>query len=208
MSATTRTRHDGSEYQRSPIDYYKTPAWCTKAILPYLPPARSPTFVALDAGAGDGAIADELPYGKRTRCVENDPALAEACREKGYQVYETDFLTDKDMLTRRTVDVVVMNPPFSKAQEFIERALLLTKGGVVAVLLRINFMEGQARAPFHLINPGHILVLPRRPSFTGGGTDATGYCWLMFGSNPGATLPIIANRWDIARLEPHKRGSS
>ena len=200
MSATARTRLDGSEYQRSPTDFYQTPAWTTRALLPYLPPARGKAFRVYDAGAGNAAIADVLPYGKLTVCVENDPRMAEACAEKGYVTHCVDW--EKWNVG---ADVVVLNPPFGQAQEFIEHALHLTKGAVVAALLRINFMEGQARAPFHIKNPAHVLVLPRRPSFTGGGTDATGYMWACWGANPGAEKQIVANRWDILSIEPHQR---
>ncbi len=183
-----------------------------------------PPTLVVDAGAGDGAIADALPYPIASiACVETNEALGAACLAKGYVTHLWDWTT------HRNADLIVSNPPFSEALAFIEHGLSLIareppkmkvfrtiKSGMAqettpvpiamaAFLLRLNFLEGQARAAFHRAHPAHVLVLPRRPSFTGGGTDATGYAWMLWGTNPGATKPIVANRWDILDIEPHER---
>jgi len=38
MSATTRTKQGGPATERHEGDYYRTPAWCVRAIFPWLPP--------------------------------------------------------------------------------------------------------------------------------------------------------------------------
>ena len=76
-------------------------------------------------------------------------------------------------------DLIVTNPPFSLALEFLEKSL--REAEVVVYLLRLNFLGSQKRKPFWEKNPpSHIFVLSKRPSFTGKGTDATEYAWFVW----------------------------
>lgn len=54
------------------------------------------------------------------------------------------------------------------------------------------------RADFHRRHPSDVFVLPRRPSFTGGGTDATEYAWFVWGPGRG-------NRWYVLTID-NQRG--
>jgi hypothetical protein len=45
------------------------------------------------------------------------------------------------------------------------------------LLLRLNYLEGVERAEFWRRCAPDVYVLPNRPSFHGGGTDATAYAW-------------------------------
>lgn len=68
--------------------------------------------------------------------------------------------------------VAVGNPPYRFAREHIEHTFSLGMAG--AFLLRLAFLEGQRRRAFWAeYPPSKVWVLPKRPSFTGGGTDAT-----------------------------------
>jgi len=228
MSATNRTRHDGSEYQRDAADYYRTPAWAVEAIRPYLPSPEcmatgpgSQALLAMDAGSGDGAIADALVgfgYPRRSVvCVERELAHVEATREKGYATVHADYLTH--VIVDPRPDVVVMNPPYGQAMEFVQRAMAGGRMGAFA-LLRLPFLESRDRYVFHNRYPAHVVVLPKRPSFTKDGkTDATAYAWFMWAIDPstgrplargmGLTLPramraISPGRWDVA--EPPAKG--
>ena len=206
MSATNRTCLDGTVTQRAMNDYYRTPGWVTRAVLPYLPPCDRIGELVIDAGSGDGAIAVELPYRKdRIVCVDNDPDMVRACTAAGF--FSQAMNWDEFCATEPKARFVIANPPYSEALEFIKLALEIIKplNGCAAFLLRLNFLEGQARADFHRRYPAHVLVLPRRPSFTGTRTDATGYAWLLWGSNKGAVKPIVPNRWDILDVEPTER---
>jgi hypothetical protein len=202
MSATTRKRADGSEYAREAEDYYRTPAWAVRVIHPYLPP-DSDNLSVLDAGAGDGAIADALPYGLRTLCSEQNAHKREALCEKGYNLVgwegEADFFS-----TCTCFDLVVMNPPYAQAMEFVRHAIKITEeeNGMVAALLRLPWLASQVRASFHRAHPAQVLVLPRRPSFTKDGkTDATDYAWFCWGNNSGARRPTLAGTWEILEVE-------
>ena len=91
-----------------------------------------------------------------------------------------------------------MNPPYRKAAEFIRQAIgERSRGGKVAALLRLNFL-GSSRKRIDLVGPGSclrsVLVLSRRPSFTGDGrTDACEYAWFVWevGYDGSASLRVL-----------------
>lgn len=190
MSATNR----GSS--RPPGDFYRTPVWCTRAILRHLPKSGG----VIDAGCGDGAILSVLTAADtfdEIVGVELNPELAEKARDAidlqgNSRIENVDFLTLKG-----SPSLVISNPPFSFALEFVSHALemVASVNGTVAMLLRLGWLEGQSRAGFHNSTPCDVYVMSKRPSFTGGGTDATGYGWFVFGPGRG-------NRWSILNVEP------
>lgn len=79
-------------------------------------------------------------------------------------------------------DIVITNPPFSLAMEFLTKSLEVTKDdGKVILLLRIGFLASRKRFEFMKDNPPtDMLVLHQRPSFTGHGTDAQEYAWFIW----------------------------
>lgn len=165
-------------------DYYATPAWCTRAILRHLPKFRR----AFDPCAGEGAILREVTsiYGASVEAVglELDK---ERARKAG--VPQGDALTSE---WRPTPDLVLTNPPFKDAMAFVERALeQVCPGGTVAMLLRLPWLASQKRAAFLRANTPAIYVLPRRPSFTGKGTDATDYAWFVWDPLSVPTVTIL-----------------
>ena len=77
------------------------------------------------------------------------------------------------------VDLILTNPPFSIAKEFIEHSMMCST--TVIMLLRINFLGSQARHDFwNQFPPDGLIILSKRPSFTGKGTDATDYAWFVW----------------------------
>lgn len=77
------------------------------------------------------------------------------------------------------VELIMTNPPFSLALEFLEKSL--THGLTIVYLLRLNFLGTKKRKPFFQKNPPtHLYILSQRPSFTGHGTDATEYAWFVW----------------------------
>lgn len=72
----------------------------------------------------------------------------------------------KDYLTTpfSNIDLILTNPPFSLAQEFITKAR--TESNTVVMLQRINYLGSQSRKKFWELNsPTHLFVLADRPKF-------------------------------------------
>ena len=79
--------------------------------------------------------------------------------DRGYGIGDIDFLTynfdDK-------VDWIVTNPPYSLAKEFIDKSLSITNKGV-AMFLKIQFLEGQARRDWFKETPlKYVYVFSKR----------------------------------------------
>lgn len=196
MSATGR-----SDVRRAD-DFYATPEWCTRAILPYLHVSRG----ALDPCCGTGAILDVLRRAvgaaeyDTIRGIELD---ADRARCASHNVVCADALELPSGMWGKP-SLVVTNPPYRLAMQFVARALLEVESerGVVAMLLRLNWLGSQARASFHRTRPSEVYILPRRPSFTGGGTDAIEYAWFVWRN----ASPTGAGKWRI--LDVDARGES
>jgi type I restriction-modification system DNA methylase subunit len=179
MSATNR----GSV--RSPNDYYRTPPYCTRAILPYIVVRYGSTV--LDPCCGDGAVLDAVKAyhpGITTCGIEIDAERAATAR---HDVVVGDAL---DMRWPES-SVIITNPPYSLAMQFVQRALReVQQWGTVAMLLRLNWLASQKRAAWLRNNTPSVYVLPKRPSFTGGGNDACDYAWFLW-SNDRPTVRIL-----------------
>ena len=75
-------------------------------------------------------------------------------------------------------DLIITNPPYSLALEFIEKGLEVSDSSLW--LVRLGFLASRKRKGFFTRNPPDtLLILSARPSFTGDGrTDSSDYCWL------------------------------
>jgi hypothetical protein len=174
---------------RHPDDFYSTPGWCVRAILPHLQPVSAFT---LDPCAGDGAILREINHGIGLEINRDRAAQCEG-------IYLRNALSPEPWPACRQV---ITNPPYNLAMQFVVRALKECDGEI-AMLLRLNWLGSQKRAAFHRSRPSDVFILPRRPSFTGDGrADATEYAWFVWGLNRGG-------RWAILETEtmPRKRDS-
>ena len=178
MSATNR----GSA--RVEGDYYPTPESCTKAIAGKISWCEVRTIG--EPCVGDGAILRAIPK---------------------MVTYTTDISQGTDYLKHGLpkVDLIITNPPYNLAKEFLEKSL--TEARCVVYLLRINFLGSAKRKEFFAKHrPTHLYVLSERPSFvdvcTGtckakyqkaakiktcecgspvkAGTDATEYAWFCW----------------------------
>ncbi len=169
---------------RHPDDFYATPPWATLAILKYLPKFRR----AFDPCAGDGAILNTLSDHYR-RSIEVYGIELDKQRAQAANVFQADALQEEWC---PTPDLVITNPPYKLATEFVQKALIeVVPGGTVAMLMRLNWLASQKRAAFLRENTPSVYVLPKRPSFTGKGTDACDYAWMVWGSKPLPTVTIL-----------------
>lgn len=186
MSATGRSATTG--YVRDRRDFFATPAWCVRAILAHIPSGD-----VLDPCAGDGSILATVNYEHpdgRQNGYELDPVRASVARERGLGIETRDALAVEAW---RSADVILMNPPFRLAEEFVRRALAEARSNTwVVALLRLNWLAGMKRAKFHRDHPSNVYVLPRRPSFTGKGTDACDYGWFVWRRYSGGQWQILA----------------
>src|SRR6516164_6051140 len=92
---------------REQRDFYETPDWLIKAIIPHLQQYQPRRI--LEPAAGQGAIVRVL-----------EQAFPEAVIEQG------DISTGQDFLAHEYAspyDLIITNPPSSRAMEFIQRAL-------------------------------------------------------------------------------------
>jgi hypothetical protein len=162
-------------------DNYPTPEplakWITqKAINMHPYPSYELSF--LEPGCGDSApfaraaakIGVNDAHALDLRSISENVSTLESCL---YTYDNTDFLTQHHL----KYDVIATNPPFSLALPFIERSLdFLYPVGIAAFLLRLGFLASLQRASlFSHRPPSKVVVLQRRPSFVGKGTDSSEY---------------------------------
>lgn len=167
---------------RDSYDFYPTDPEFVESGLDLIP-LDKPQLV-LDPGAGMGV------WGKAARYrwsqawitgVELNPNVP------GWRWYDHnihgDFLTHCWEAYPK-FDVVIGNPPYSLAEEFVTQSLcLLRDGGYLVFLLRLAFLESLRRYAFfrHQCPPARVVVCSDRPSFTGNGqTDSSAYAFFIW----------------------------
>jgi len=122
--------------------------------------------------------------------------LANVLKDAGYKVECNDIIdrgcndTTSDYLTRTEEwqGDIITNPPYSKAQEFVEKSLsLVSDGNKVAMFLKLTFLEGKKRRTlFDEHPPRRIWVSSSRlkcainGDFGNTGTSATAYAWYVW----------------------------
>lgn len=132
------------------LDDFPTPPWATRALCEFL---RKQGFDLANSDCRE-------PCANRGHMVaplreEFGHVIASDIFDYGAGFRVRDYLFGPDDHLDMT-DFTFINPPFRLAQEFIERALRLSRVGVV-VIARSAFSEGQGRA--------ESLFIPNPPSF-------------------------------------------
>lgn len=162
-------------------EFFPTPAWCVRR---FLEAVELPRGDWLEPCVGEGAIikavtlhhayTGPLPL---VRWWAND--IREVPRLDQYRaLWRFDWTKQEPSLRDKPPhwSVGITNPPFSKALSLVQR--LRRQCDHVAILQRLNWLEGEDRAPFLREHPPDVFVLPNRPCFTGDGkTDGCGYAW-------------------------------
>ena len=178
MSATGRSD------VRQIDDFYQTPAWCVRRLLEAV---DLPVGSWLEPAVGHGAIVravnahlDSKGFKVDWYAADIRPAVRHYVGDvvDSAQLFAGNDFTKPSMLDTGDFDVTITNPPYALAMQFIERALGMSS--YVVVLLRLNFLGSARRATFFREEMPDVYVLPNRPSFTGGGTDATEYAWCVW----------------------------
>lgn len=174
MSATNRSN------VRKGYDFYSTPIDCIENLLNNIDLSKYGNFV-LEPSAGNGNICKVF----KEFYPEKDLTAVEL-REEEYnnlcQLNIDDVIINSYYNIRDKFNIIIGNPPYSEAQEFIEHSFkLLNENGILIFLLRTNFLESKKRFEFWKKYPlSRLYTLSKRPSFTGKGTDATSYSWFIW----------------------------
>ena len=138
MSATNRGT------VKNENDFYPTPEYTIDSILEEIDFSKVHSF--REPCRGNGAIYDKVLITKKDY----------------YELSEgKDYLVGS---AAERVDLILTNPPFSLAKEFIEKAI--KESDTVCMLQRVNFLGSQIRKAFwHKYPPTHLFVLAQRPKF-------------------------------------------
>jgi hypothetical protein len=161
-------------HEREPDDLYETPTWVTQVLLNWINFQR-----VWEPACGRGMIAKELAR------VGIDVAATDL-REYGYGASGIDFLTCTDETSRD----IVTNPPYSKSDAFVRKALKLTEKhqGVVAMLMRAEWDSALARDEFLMPGSRYMakIVLTRRVRWFEGSTGQPrhNHAWFVWGGKP------------------------
>lgn len=147
--------------ERRENDYYPTPVQCVDPLIELIDWSKVELFLEPCRGHAR-SIYDRVPI--------PDERKYWAELSEGVDYKTTEF---------EPVDLIITNPPFSIALDFLQKSL--TEAPCVCYLLRLSFLGSQERAMFWRENrPTHLFVLSKRPSFTGDGTDNSEYMWVCW----------------------------
>lgn len=187
MSATNRGA------VRNAYDFYSTPE---NVVHNFLDHYELPQGKILEPSVGNGSIVKAIRQREResNRHIigieirqEEEIGLKQICDE----VYIDNFLTWK---SNSTYDVIIGNPPYSLAKEFIEKCFEISnENTTIIMLLRTAFLESKKRYDFWQRNPVNgLYVLSQRPSFLGNGkSDATSYSWFIWNNSNNQEIKVI-----------------
>lgn len=167
------------EAERNALDFYATPDALAFALCANLA-RHTPWACVVEPSAGNGpfvrAARAMWPTAKIVAvdvCADRLPELSRAGADA---VLVSDWRQIASLPTEgRTL--IVGNPPFREAEEHIRHATrLMRDGDTLAFLLRLNLLGSRSRLALWAETPlAEVAPIVPRPSFTGGGSDATEY---------------------------------
>ena len=164
------------KFERVANDAYFTPTWCVDALLS----RWIPVGTVWDHAAGNSAIVEVL--GKAGLDVIASDINEYADIRCDIAISRHDFMT---VAPPSGLFSIVTNPPYELAEEFIRRALKLTKPrrGSVAMLLRHEFDCAKTRRDlFEADNFARKIVLTKRPRWFSGTTTSPrhNFSWFVW----------------------------
>lgn len=147
-----------SRGDRQKDDYYATPPESTRALLN----VESFDGHVWEPCCGEGHISRELKRAGYT--VESSDLI-----DRGFGTSGVDFLMEYNKR-----DNIVTNPPYKNALDFVAHATSLAEHKV-AMLLKLNFLEGKARKEFFSHQPPkRVHVFSQRQSLMKNGLSYRG----------------------------------
>lgn len=157
-------------------DVYETDPTLANAIVEYMDYSYKfdGGIYALDPGAGSGvfgrALRDNMGTSVGVLGFELRNILPKSKHTYGEYFNNTDFLGETYFKYCMQMQLVIGNPPFKHAENFVWRAkYYLEKGGYICFLLPSQFQHsvGRGRGLFKDYRPDRIVSLMQRPNFTG-----------------------------------------
>lgn len=162
------------------LDDFPTPPWATRALIKHvINPERVKEKICWEPAANRGFMSRPLNeyFGYVIESDIHDYA--------GIGIKPTNFL-ETDISRDANISWIITNPPFNKAQQFIEKAQKIATDGV-AMLVRTSFLEGVMRyQTMFMKNPPDIVAqFAERVPMVKGRCDArastaTSYAWLVW----------------------------
>lgn len=166
-----------SETERQIDDYYATDP---KALEMLLEHEKFNSYI-WECACGGGHLS-------RVLCEKGYKVKSSDIADRGFEGTEIiDFLkVTKEDIKKDFPRDIITNPPYKYAFDFIQHALEISMDSVkIAMLLKIQFLEGQKRQELFLKNPPkYVYVFSKRiecaknGNFTGG--SAVCYAWFIW----------------------------
>lgn len=185
MSKSQRTKPD----RTGQLEIFPTPSWPVHRLLEVLRPHAGKWF---EPCAGEGHIIRAVDeWFKKNRPEESVVWESTDIRPTRYAQPPCDMTKPGHFFEGRHFDVILTNPPFSKAFELL-KLLWPVADRALAFLLPLSWLGSSERCAALHENTPSIFVLPERPIFRGSGTDQETYAWLVW-SRVGAALSLPAS---------------
>lgn len=143
--------------EREENDFYATPEGATRL---FLDNHKIDAETFLEPACGQGHISKVLEeYFHGTEIISTDLI------DRGFGISGIDFLTN----CFKKVDVVITNPPFKLAKEFIEKSLTIANKQVI-MFAKIQFLETETRKQLFKNTPlKYVYIHSKRVSPMRGG---------------------------------------
>lgn len=183
--------------EKDELDDFPTPPWAAWALAKMLPPNTvSPNKRVWEPAANRGHLVQGLL--KNFKYV-----YASDIKDYGSGFDTLDFLGDRIEGNIGHFDWIITNPPFVKAEAFLQRALEYEPKYGVALLMRTQWIEGEGRyervfskMPFMLF-PFAERVAMIKGRFDPDASTATSYSWFVW--SPGrvsqSRVQVIPPGW-------------
>ncbi|MBS7812313.1 hypothetical protein [Roseococcus pinisoli] len=166
------------------LDFFPTPPWAVRAVMPFLAPYLPTTITMKDPSAGAGHLIYGAASSKAFKHVE----------AQGTDIHDYGFgYAYQDMLTSQNEehDLVITNPPFPFAARYAHRVLTEWERPplVFAMLVRNSWLEGVGRYDKIFGNPktrptANMVFCERVPMVLGrydpDASTATAYSWIVW----------------------------
>jgi SAM-dependent methyltransferase len=181
--------------ERHPDDFYETPIELCREVFSFFPvklkisvPNKwTPAVRILDTGCGTGVWGRALAEVAGNLDALSLFGIDIENRFKDKDKYPYNEVVIADYFQHEfpfKFDLIVGNPPYKYAEEFVRASLSSLKDvGVLAFLLRTTFLNSQKRTLglYKEYPPKTVYISGRRPSFSGDGkTNAEDYCVIVW----------------------------